>query len=125
MRVAIWTPLDHALGRLHNSLKKRLEADGHVVDVYNWSFRENTFRLRDRILTYDRVVGTSLLTSSGLFDLSSVHVRNRLIAVAHIGVNNEHFCRGSAGTGTASETRSTRCAAPGVLKTAWVPAESP
>lgn len=91
MRIAIWTPLDHALGRIHQSLKTRLEADGHTVDIYNWSFREETFLLRDRLLTYDRVVGTSLITSSNLFDLTSVHVRSRLIAVAHIGVNNAHF----------------------------------
>jgi FkbM family methyltransferase len=91
MRIAIWTPFDHALGRLHRSLEARLKADGHTVDLYNWTFREQSALLRERFLTYDRVLGSSLITSSHLFDLSSVHIRSRMIAVAHIGVKNEHF----------------------------------
>lgn len=91
MRVALWSDQSHALGRINRSLKSRLEVDGHTVDLFDWSRIEETNDLRNRFLTYDRVVGTSLITSSNLFDMSNPHFRSRVVAVAHIGVNNPHF----------------------------------
>lgn len=52
---------------------------------------EQTARLQAGFLSFDRVIGSSLITSCGLFDMSSVHVRQRIIAVAHSSLNNDHF----------------------------------
>ena len=91
MRIAIISGLEHALGRIHRSLKTRLEADGHTVHLYDWKLWPNIAALRDRFLTYDRVLSTSLITGCEYFDVANVHMRSRIIAVAHIGVKNDHF----------------------------------
>lgn len=91
MRIAIFTEIGHALGRIHRSLKARLEAEGHTVHMYDWSQAFDIKTLQHRFLTYDRVLSTSLITSCRLFDMTNVHIRSRIIAVAHIGVKNNHF----------------------------------
>ncbi len=87
MRVAIWCELGHALGRVHRDLTTRLRADGHEVVLFDWhSYEEGTLPMQRAFLTFDRVISTSFMTSCKGFDMTSPHVRARMIAVAHSGL---------------------------------------
>lgn len=90
MRIAIWTETISAFGRIHRSLKARLEKDGHQVDMYNWKDPADNGLIKAAFLNYDRVISNTEITR-WQFDMSNPHIRARIIAVAHAGLDNDWF----------------------------------